>query len=52
MNAYIDPGTGSFLLQAILAVAVGLVCAIKQFRNKITALFGRLLWRGKKQSSH
>lgn len=40
-HAYIDPGTGSFVLQGILAAIVGAGVAIKLFWGKIAALFGR-----------
>ena len=39
--AYIDPGTGSFLLQGILAVVVGAGVTIKLFWGKIRAFFGK-----------
>ena len=39
--AYIDPGTGSFVLQGILAAIVGAGVAIKVFWHRIAALFGR-----------
>lgn len=36
---YIDPGTGSVLLQVILAAVLGLGVFVKIFWNKIRALF-------------
>lgn len=39
--AYIDPGTGSFVLQGILAAVVGAGVAIKIFWRRITAFFGK-----------
>ncbi len=38
---YIDPGTGSVLLQAILAAALGIGVFIKLFWKKIKGLFGK-----------
>ncbi|MCP4570945.1 MAG: hypothetical protein GY838_01210 [bacterium] len=39
--AYIDPGTGSFVLQGILAAVVGAGVAIKIFWRRIAAFFGK-----------
>lgn len=39
--AYIDPGTGSFVLQGILAAVVGAGVAIKIFWHRIAAFFGK-----------
>jgi hypothetical protein len=41
--AYLDPGTGSFLLQILLAGFLGLVFTLRLFRDKIAAVFRRLL---------
>jgi hypothetical protein len=38
--AYIDPGTGSFLVQGILAAVVGVGVALKMFWHRIVTLFG------------
>ncbi|MCB0740281.1 MAG: hypothetical protein R2796_01770 [Chitinophagaceae bacterium] len=38
---YIDPGSGSFLVQAIVAAALGIVFYLKSFRNYIVSLFTR-----------
>ena len=40
---YLDPGTGSFLLQILIAAGMSVVFVIGVFRKKITAFFGRLL---------
>jgi predicted RNA polymerase sigma factor len=40
MIAYIDPGAGSFVLQAIIAAAAGAALAIKTWWKKIRAVFG------------
>jgi hypothetical protein len=36
---YLDPGSGSILIQLLLAVILGAGIAIKVFWNKITTLF-------------
>ena len=36
-QAYIDPGTGSFLIQGIIAAVVGIGVAVKLFWHKIKA---------------
>jgi hypothetical protein len=36
-HAYIDPGTGSFLVQGIIAAVVGVGVAVKLFWHKIKA---------------
>ena len=38
--AYIDPGTGSFLIQGIIAAVVGAGVALKMFWHRIVGLFG------------
>jgi hypothetical protein len=40
MIAYIDPGAGSFVLQAIVAAAAGAALAIKVWWKKIRAALG------------
>jgi hypothetical protein len=37
--AYIDPGTGSFVIQGIIAAIVGAGIAIKMFWHRIKSLF-------------
>jgi hypothetical protein len=37
--AYIDPGTGSYVLQVAIAFAIGLAFSIKVFWKKIAAFF-------------
>ena len=39
--AYIDPGTGSYVLQMALAGLLGAGYTIRRFWTRITALFGR-----------
>ncbi|MBS1615592.1 MAG: hypothetical protein JST06_05680 [Bacteroidetes bacterium] len=44
MNAfllYIDPGTGSLLLQFLIGLALGVSMFFKAIRYKIRSLFGR-----------
>jgi len=36
--AYVDPGTGSFLIQGIIAAVVGGAFAVKMYWKKIVAL--------------
>ena len=40
-GAYIDPGTGSYVLQIAIAFLVGLAFSIKVFWKKIAAFFRR-----------
>jgi len=37
--AYIDPGTGSYVIQMIIAAALGVLFTIKSFWSKIKSLF-------------
>lgn len=39
--AYLDPGTGSMILQVILAGIVGIGCTFKVWRDKIIHFFKR-----------
>ncbi len=41
--AYLDPGTGSYMLQLLIATGLGLMFSIKVFWKKIQALVQRLL---------
>jgi hypothetical protein len=43
---YIDPGSGSYLVQAIIAAVVGALFYFKNFWLKIKSLFGK----GKKET--
>ncbi len=40
--AYLDPGTGSYILQIILAVLAGLALTIKIYWTKVRAFFVNL----------
>jgi hypothetical protein len=44
--AYIDPGTGSFVLQLIIGALLGAAFAVKSFWKNIKAFFSKLLSRG------
>ena len=44
--AYIDPGTGSWIVQTLIAGAVGAAFAIKMFWHTIKAKIARLFGRG------
>ena len=46
-HAYIDPGTGSFLLQILIAALVGTALSVKIFWNKVKNLFKKLFCRNK-----
>lgn len=43
--AYLDPGSGSFLLQLLIGGFVGLVLIIKTFWSRIKIFFNNLLGR-------
>jgi len=38
-NAYLDPGTGSFIIQAVIAGIVGIGVAVKTYGYRIKHLF-------------
>ncbi len=42
---YLDPGTGSVVLQAVIAAAMSVLFVAGVFRKKLAAFFGRLLGR-------
>jgi hypothetical protein len=42
---YLDPGTGSFLLQILIAAGMSVLFVIGVFRKKLSAFFSRLLGR-------
>lgn len=42
-RAYIDPGTGSFVLQLVIASLLGAAFAVKGFWKNIKAFFSKLL---------
>ena len=41
--AYIDPGTGSYVIQVITAAFIGFLFSIKMFWNNIKVYFSKLL---------
>ena len=43
--AYLDPGSGSFLIQLLLAGIFGVVFAVKMFWRKIAVFFKKLFTR-------
>jgi len=46
-HAYIDPGTGSMLVQAVLAAVAAASVSIGIFRRRIRSFFSRLFGRKK-----
>ncbi len=48
IHAYIDPGTGSLIIQVLIASFVGGLFLIKVFWRKIQAFFGNLFARVRK----
>lgn len=40
-SAYLDPGTGSFIFQTIIAMLVGASFAIKTYWQRIKSIFAR-----------
>ena len=48
-NAYLDPGTGSIILQAVIGVAVGGLFAVGLFWSRVKTFFKNLFSRGEKQ---
>lgn len=47
--AYLDPGTGSYILQLIIASLLGASFAIKVFWKSIKTFFANFLSKGKKR---
>ncbi len=45
--AYLDPGTGSFLLQLLLATSLGALFLVKTFWKRIKGFFTRLFSKNK-----
>ena len=50
--AYIDPGTGSYILQIVLAFFLGALFALKMFWKNVKGFVVNLFSRGKKQADH
>ncbi len=38
-HAYLDPGTGSFLLQAVIALVMGALLTLKLYWHKVKSFF-------------
>jgi len=51
MHAYIDPGTGSYLIQLLIAGFVAASFAVKIFWKKIKGFFSRLFGRQKEEDA-
>jgi len=49
--AYLDPGTGSYIIQMIIALVIGGTFGIKVFWRKIYQFFNNLFSRAGKSSS-
>ena len=47
VGAYLDPGTGSMILQAVIGAIVGSAVAIKIFWKRIKYFFLRLIGKAK-----
>jgi hypothetical protein len=50
-HAYLDPGTGSFFIQMLLAAILAFAVAIKIFWKKIIFFFTGLFSRSKQQKT-
>jgi len=50
--AYLDPGTGSFLLQLLLATSLGALFLVKTFWKRIRDFFRRLFTGKKAEADH
>lgn len=48
--AYLDPGTGSILLQAVLATVAGALVSLKLYGQKIRIFFKRMFARSPESS--
>lgn len=46
-EAYLDPGSGSFILQLLLATLLGSLFIIKTYWQKIKDFFGRIFSKNK-----
>ena len=47
-HAYLDPGTGSIILQAVIGVAVGGLFAVGLFWSRVKTFFRNLFSKGEK----
>ena len=48
VEAYLDPGTGSIIIQVVIGVAVGGLVTVKIFWSRIKTFLKSLFSRGKK----
>lgn len=48
MFAYLDPGSGSLLVQLLIAVVVGILATFRLWKSRLLSLFGR----GEKKEQH
>ena len=48
-HAYLDPGTGSYILQLALAALVGALFAVRLFWGRIKAFFQKLFSQGEEE---
>jgi hypothetical protein len=51
-RAYLDPGSGSFLLQLLLAGILGGLFVVKMSWSRIKGFFRRIFARGQKPDEH
>lgn len=49
-HAYLDPGTGSFIIQIILSVVLGGIFAFKIFFTKIKQTFKKIFSKNEKSA--
>ena len=49
--AYLDPGTGSYILQLIIGILFGLLFAVKMFWGKIKIFLKNIFSRKKKDEN-
>jgi hypothetical protein len=45
-HAYLDPGSGSYLLQLLIAGALGAAFALRMFWGRIKGFFSRIFFGG------
>jgi len=48
LDAYLDPGTGSIILQVVIGAAVGGLLAVGLFWHRVKTFFKNLFSRGEK----
>jgi len=47
--AYIDPGSGSYILQLVIASLLSVLFTVKTFRDKVRDFFKNVFGRGKRK---